>query len=175
MGQMREIWVIADTHFDDPNVIRWGKRPFKSIREMNETMIENWNRNVKDGDIVWHLGDVFNNSHHNENDYSIISRLKGIKKLIKGNHDYYIPYRDYGFSSVIDGLIQSNLLFKHIPAHTTEIQEDCLSGNVHGHLHSKKSNYDPRIYKCVSVELTNYTPIHLAEIIKHFRIPSIEM
>jgi len=32
-------------------------RPFESIEEMNEALIENWNELVSRGDRIYHLGD----------------------------------------------------------------------------------------------------------------------
>lgn len=53
-------FVIADLHFNDQNIIRYTNRPFKSVEEMNKTLVENWNSTVKSmDDIVFVLGDLF--------------------------------------------------------------------------------------------------------------------
>ena len=54
---MEKIFMIADTHFGDENIIKFEGRPFKSVKEMNQTMIENWNSVVSDEDTVFVLGD----------------------------------------------------------------------------------------------------------------------
>jgi calcineurin-like phosphoesterase family protein len=51
------IWFTADNHFGHENIIGFCNRPFASAREMDEAMIERWNRVVKPGDVVYHLGD----------------------------------------------------------------------------------------------------------------------
>jgi calcineurin-like phosphoesterase family protein len=76
---------ISDTHFSHENIIRYSKRPFTSIDEMNEFMIAEWNSTVKDHDIVYHLGDFACGSP--EGAAEIFSRLRGRKILILGNHD----------------------------------------------------------------------------------------
>lgn len=84
---MSNTWFIADTHFGHANIIRFCNRPFGSIDEMDEAMIERWNSVVGPNDVVWHLGDfAFYKSY--EKLLSIFSRLSGNKFLILGNHDY---------------------------------------------------------------------------------------
>lgn len=58
---MNDIWVISDTHFQHINIVEKfiPARPFKDIHHHDEMLIENWNKVVKPGDKVYHLGDVF--------------------------------------------------------------------------------------------------------------------
>lgn len=42
--------------------------------------------------------------------------------------------------------------------------------NLHGHTHSKNTRLDPTIYKCVSVEHTNYAPIPLIEVLEWIKM-----
>lgn len=78
------IFYIADTHFGHENIIKLCKRPFTSVVEMNEVFVENWNKRVKGGDRVYILGDMFYKTVDAE---EILTRLKGEKHLILGNHD----------------------------------------------------------------------------------------
>jgi calcineurin-like phosphoesterase family protein len=39
------------------NIIQYSNRPFESVEDMNEQMIQRWNKQVKKDDIVYHLGD----------------------------------------------------------------------------------------------------------------------
>ena len=75
------IFFVSDTHFGHNNIISYCKRPFVSTQEMDEALVDGWNKTVKANDTVYHLGDVaFNN-------YDCIKRLKGRIKLVPGNHD----------------------------------------------------------------------------------------
>lgn len=48
---------IADTHFYHENVIKFDKRLFSSIEEMNQMLIKNWNNVIQSNDQVYILGD----------------------------------------------------------------------------------------------------------------------
>lgn len=51
-------YFVADTHFGHANIIRYDRRPWETIEEMDEALIANWRRTVRDEDTVYHLGDV---------------------------------------------------------------------------------------------------------------------
>ena len=83
------IFFTADTHFNHTNIIAYSKRPFRSVKEMDEKIIENWNSVVKTEDIVYHLGDFcFGDAQQ------YLKRLNGKIIRIKGSHDKDIqqPY-----------------------------------------------------------------------------------
>ena len=50
------IFFTSDLHLGHENCIRLCNRPFSSIEEMDETLIENWNRKVTGKDTVYILG-----------------------------------------------------------------------------------------------------------------------
>ena len=80
------IWFTADTHFGHNAAIKHSRRPFSSLEEMNETIIDNWNFLVKNGDIIYHLGDF--GFGRIEEMIKFRARLKGKVHLIYGNHDF---------------------------------------------------------------------------------------
>lgn len=79
------VWFTSDTHFFHRNIIRYSGRPFTSVEEMNEQMIERWNRNVKPSETIYHLGDFGFAPPKQLED--VLKRLNGKKVLIIGNHD----------------------------------------------------------------------------------------
>ena len=56
---------------------------------MDNELIENWNKKVRQGDLVYVLGDMFWNSDP-QYVQTILNRLNGQIILIKGNHDKWI-------------------------------------------------------------------------------------
>ncbi len=81
-------WFISDTHFGHKNIIRYSNRPFSSVEDMNEALIQNWNALVKPDDVVWHNGDF---AFMPYSDFkSLIWRLNGHINVILGNHDKMI-------------------------------------------------------------------------------------
>lgn len=102
----------SDTHYNHGLML--SMRPFETIEEMNETLIEAHNKTVKDKDIVWMLGDVgFGKFSEIE---KILKRLNGKKLLCFGNHD--LRYRkDY----IKSGLFQDTCDFKQIKIENQKI------------------------------------------------------
>ena len=85
---MSDTFMTADSHFFHKNILKFCPTTRKGCDEleMNELMIESWNKKVKREDIVYHLGDV---SFGSTGDTSkILSRLNGKIHLIEGNHDH---------------------------------------------------------------------------------------
>ena len=80
-----KVYFTSDTHFYHSNIIGFCKRPFKNVEDMNETLIENWNRVVSQDDIVFHLGNFCLGGSHEWT--KILNRLNGKIYLILGNHD----------------------------------------------------------------------------------------
>ena len=186
---MKNVFLIADLHFGDSDVINLIKddghplRPFKSIEEHDATLIENWNRVVTHpSDKVYVLGDVAQKRKDIEN----FGKLNGKKILIKGNHDIYEmkEYAKYFKDIRATHRLDNGILMSHIPVHSSTFGK-AHKVNVHGHIHDKRvkhavdtfgtwdfsenaigtwvGNIDKR-YFCVSCEHINYTPMELGAI-----------
>ena len=99
------IWFTADQHYGHANAIKHCNRPFSDVEAMNEALIANHNALVKPGDSVYMLGDVTFKIGI-ERAASIISRLNGVKYLIRGNHDWNTvrAHERYGLFSWVEDL-----------------------------------------------------------------------
>lgn len=82
-------YYISDMHFGHQNAIKYDNRPFNSIEEMEDEMINRWNSVVTDVDTVYVLGDF--SWYKEDKTLEILDRLKGKIVLIKGNHDKVSP------------------------------------------------------------------------------------
>ncbi len=166
------IYFISDTHFYHENVIKYSKRPFNSIEDMNNYIVKKWNEVVSPNDTVYHLGD-FSLGSDNENK-EIFNRLNGNIILVRGNHDEKSAkyYENIGFIVLTHAPIvidKYKIVLSHKPVPDGKIPIDYI--NIHGHIHNKKLNdeYDSRFYSGdkhinVSVDVTNYKPVSLDEI-----------
>ena len=173
----KEIFIISDTHFGHAGMLNFlnydgtKMRPFSSVEEMDELMIENWNKLVKSTDKVYHLGDVFYKSGNSD---EIAKRLNGTKVLARGNHDrreaqWYLKYfKDVRATFHIDG----NYLLSHFPIHPDS--KGRFVRGLHGHIHNQtvmRPIYQSSIirtiigkepdpwYRNCCVEVNNYSPI----------------
>jgi calcineurin-like phosphoesterase family protein len=188
---MSNVWFTADSHFGHRAMAATGKgwRPFATIEEHDETLIENWNKVVKHDDQVWHLGDVGMGSEMGI--LEKISRCNGSKHLIAGNHDKCWSgerdaYKHIGlwmsfFDSVqtyarrrLDG--NQNIMLSHFPYagdHTSQerynqyrLRDDGL-WLAHGHVHDAWAKSGRQVN--VGVDVRDFTPMHLDELVEAFR------
>lgn len=160
-------WFISDTHFFHENILKFtgddGKviRNFPDITEMHERMVERWNARVKDNDYVYHLGDVTFKYDRQFNE--LMSRLKGRKRLILGNHDKIKGTNLMDWFEKVElwhGFKEYNFTAVHIPLRLESLRDGAFC--VHGHIHQNMME-DPH-YINVCVEQHNYTPVHIDEI-----------
>ena len=158
------VFLTSDHHFGHTNILTFKRndgtplRPFTTIEEHDEVLIENWNKVVRPNDKVYHLGDVCFKFSVLQ---AIMPRLNGTKILIKGNHDglklsqYAQYFKDVRAYSILDKFVLS-----HVPLHPESVTR--WKANIHGHTHANCLD-DPQ-YINVCVEQTNYTPINFEEI-----------
>lgn len=156
-------WFTADTHFDHDNILEFQPRPFSSIEEMNEAIIENWNSRVKRGDMIYFLGDM---SWRNPDIY--IPRLNGQIHFIKGNHDKMtdgalLKHKNiHSVNSIKDIRISGvHITLCHYSMRTWN--KSChgswhLFGHSHGNIQGIGKSFD------VGVDCHNYFPISFDEV-----------
>ena len=187
---MGKIFYIADYHFGHANVIRFDNRPFTSVNEMDQKMIENWNNVVSKEDTVYILGDFCWGKE--DRWIEILDQLKGNKILIRGNHDLkgmsqqlrnkFQDIRDY--KEVKDNGKRVLLSHYPMPFYRGDYNSDII--HLYGHIHvtiendfmehireyiNKNDNRGNSKHQCqfynvgAMIPYMNYTPKTLDEII----------
>jgi len=94
-----ETYFTSDLHLGHANVIRFQNRPFVTVEEMNDRIIQNYNSIVHKNDLVYILGDLTYKISVEESN-RLIQQLKGRKVLIRGNHD--LKYDSHLFEDILD-------------------------------------------------------------------------
>ena len=96
----QKIFFTGDTHFGHKNILKYTDRGkhFTTVQEMDEYLINEWNSQVSEGDIVYHLGDFY--MGHPDKISEVISQLNGEIHLIRGNHDKFHPIYNKLFASI---------------------------------------------------------------------------
>lgn len=79
------IYYTSDLHIGHSRILKYcPNRPWQTVKEMDQGLIENWNNLIKDDDHVYILGDIsFKKTIFEET----MIRLNGFKHIILGNHD----------------------------------------------------------------------------------------
>lgn len=175
------VFFTSDTHFNHLNIIKYCKRPFENVEEMDEVLIENWNKVVSDNDTVFHLGDfAFGGFPVWER---IRPRLKGHINLILGNHCIrnVNAQNEKRLSDMFDwvGEMLTIYIEKHpiILCHYPLLCYPDSYYNFHGHVHSGPNStskdvvnniFKPTQYD-VGVDNNNFTPVSYEEIKKKIK------
>lgn len=163
---MSRIFVISDTHFGHENILKFRDsntneliRNFSDIHDMNEYIVDRWNKTVNDDDIVYHLGDVYFGKGH-----EVLPRLKGRKRLLLGNHDHgkdqnlQKHFQKIGMWRMFP---EYNCLLTHVPIHESGLYK--VRYNLHGHIHQNASPTERHI-NC-SVEVQDYMPKLITDLV----------
>jgi len=159
---MSKIWFTSDQHFGHANIIKLCGRPFKDVSEMDQTIIENWNKEVKPEDTVYCLGDFAYKNAKALDFYG--TALNGTKHLILGNHDhksideykkYFATVRDVNYLEIGKQLI---VLF-HYPIFSWK-KKAHGAWHLYGHVHgSVLMEFQAIKAYNMCVDVTDFKPI----------------
>ncbi len=208
---MNKIYLTSDTHYSHKNIIKgtssWTNtdicRPFDTIEEHDDWVVNNINARAKADDILYHLGDWSFGGIDKILEFRERLNVKTIH-LILGNHDHHIENnREYqhltefgfetrGIQSLFAGVYDGhpNLEVK-IPAYETlpghnynfvlnhypmASWRDMARGHIHlfGHVHLKPV-HALREGKSMDVGMdgNNFKPVSLQQILKIMNKQSI--
>lgn len=172
---MGQIYLTSDCHFNHTNILKYEpeSRPFKTVNEMNEAIINNWNKVVTDEDTIYVLGDFFMGMLDKID--TILPRLKGKIILIRGNHDTenrIKKFKEYGIEvKDIDYLEYKGRFFilLHFPIENQEFYKMIVENNsetvlLYGHIHGNAPKGYVNGSFHVGVDTNDLTPVSLEDI-----------
>jgi len=180
------LWFIADTHFGHKNIIGYCSRPFGSVGQMDDALIERWNERVQSGDTVYMLGDfclgdiraasyyakrlmgdivfITSPTHHDKRwcvdlglSLGTMETMSGVATVSPSGRVEVLGRKQLsGY-----GDVPAKVVLCHNPFAVWE-DKHYGSWHLHGHVHS---DWTPGLFSMnVSVEATKYAPVSLVEV-----------
>lgn len=173
------IYYTSDLHLGHRNILKMEAKDFERLEDRESLIISNWNSKVKQSDTVYILGDMFYGRHLNYKE--VLSRLKGKKVLVKGNHDQWIENNkelEKLFEEVCDyKMIQDEgrkVILFHYPIAEWN-HKHYNSYHLYGHVHerrSKTTEYMDLLKNCynVCIQVHDYYPVTLDELVLAYEL-----
>lgn len=168
------LFFTADWHLNHSNIIKLCNRPYSSVDEMNQALIDNFNKVVSSKDTTYFIGDI---CFAKEQFLSVIPKLNGIKYFAEGNHDkwwqsrsefnlenvYFIP-KEFALHSKKNNKLL--IILNHYPMRAWDAAH-YGAYHLYGHVHNRLPNFGYSMD--VGVDAQNYFPISLDEVVETFR------
>ena len=176
---MRKTFFTSDLHFFHANILKYTNRPFRSVLEMNEALINNWNSCVSKSDIIWIIGDF---AFADETKIlNIVSRLNGEKHFVMGNHDQIFKKHDFKqelkkHNFIVHSALEEIYVVDANHSHGKQHIALCHfamrvwnkshrgSWHLYGHSHGTLPDDLNSLSTDVGVDRWNYTPVEYAEL-----------
>lgn len=168
---MKKTWVFSDPHYGHKNICYgvsgWGDktycRPFDTIDQMNEAMVNEINSKAMPDDDLICLGDWSFGGIDNISDFRKRIECKNVY-LVPGNHDEHIMANKNNTQDnfimwpqikIIKPRKGLQIILSHFPLEHWENMEKG-SMHLHGHVHNKLDNcIDNLVHKRFDVHLFN--------------------
>ena len=179
----------ADLHLGHDKLSIYGERGFTTVKEMNEAIVNNFNKRIGPEDNLYILGDVV--AGEVEEGIRYLSRLNGKKYIIIGNHDKEEKLEKYktipgvtvlgfGYNYIYNK--KKKFFLSHYPCCTENFSVEEQDGkkvftkplskltiNLSGHTHSKELWDDRTLSYNVAVDAHNMYPVSIEEIVEDCR------
>ena len=168
-------WYSSDYHLGHANIIKYCNRPFKSLEQMNKTIIRNHNERIKKEDILFHIGDFcFKNTSNKGEGIRKTSaewefQLNGKIIHIMGNHD-----RNNSTKTIIQKLVikygNKRINLVHNPEHCDINYEINFTAHVHNNWEIQRIRKGFDFTDCINVgvDVWRFYPVTFEEINKRY-------
>lgn len=164
---MNNNWFIADTHFDHFNIIKYCHRPFLTVEEMNNTIVNNIFDLVKKGNTLYILGDIGMRVLTIE-DFIFKLRKEGVNvHLINGDHDKLSIKAEKLFCSISQikniKINDQKITLCHYPMYSWHCSH-WGAWLLHGHHHRDTSKLFKGKIHNVGVDVNDFKPVSFEQI-----------
>ena len=146
-----KLWFMSDLHYNHENVIKFNRRPFENVKEMNWHIEQELITKVGPGDILFDMGDLFWKTDETtmKNVISLASPKEWYKIL--GNHDNCNVYRKSYIGTLftlLSDILEINVDHEGRNYRLTLCHYPMISWNgkargtlmIHGHCHGNIDN-----------------------------------
>lgn len=162
-------YVISDHHFGHTNIIEYCDRPFSSVGQMNNELLDRHYETVDPDDLLIHVGDIAMDMQNGQETIEYFDRLGG-DVLLQGNHDVGLDPAEAPFP-VLKSCVLHHGDYQFYCTHRPEdVPEHWDEWVIHGHHHNNNTveypflAYDERRIN-VSSELLDYRPVTLGSLV----------
>jgi calcineurin-like phosphoesterase family protein len=165
--QNNPLFFSADCHFFHSAILKFSKRPFENVEEMNEKLIEKWNEKIPKQSTVFFLGDFsFGNEQQS---IEIFNRLNGEKHLVIGNHDRFVSLRYWKTANDVSEFNYNGYSF-FLSHYSHKVWNRSHYGSIHLFGHSHNSLPDDPTSRSMDVGIDahpNLEPFSLEEVLEN--------
>jgi len=167
------VFVSADLHYGHKNIVRgtssWSNldmcRPFDTVEEMGDVLVNNINDVVGEDDTYIHAGDLAFGGKNNLIEIRERINCKNFY-LILGNHDKHVPDNSFLFSGVYQFLeFRYNYKFIAMFHYPVGAWQRNGKGSIHLHGHSHQSYKPTGKMLDIGVEGNDFKPWKLEDAI----------
>lgn len=171
------IYFTSDEHHDHYKLMRfYEKRPFETVSDMTNTLLENYAATLPEKATVFHIGDFSmvgpSRINYYENLAKRYGKIDASRHLVMGNHDQLRPQAYVNielFSSVHTAFWmpyhEYTLMMVHDPAAWIAVRGENRIF-IHGHVHSLYRTIPGRAVFNVGVDVNNFRPVSADAIIE---------
>jgi calcineurin-like phosphoesterase family protein len=190
LNRGQKLWFTSDTHYNHSNICsattQWTDpvtcREFKSLEQMNTTLVNNINEKVEQDDILFHLGDWSFGGFEQIQKFRDSIVCKNVH-IITGNHDHHIERNKDNIQSIFSsvnkylelnvkwdngklGSWEKSFVLMHFPiASWNNMARGAI--HLHGHVHFEANE---RISEGkmmdIGVDGNNLYPIEMNEVLR---------
>lgn len=161
---MSELWFFADPHFGHEAIRCYCHRPWSTIKDHDDAILQRYNELVSPRDDVIFLGDFAFRNHE-----KYIAKLPGKKTFVFGNHDRMSMEALRNFSRVIGARHCPGVVELSVGAFTVTGSHFPMASwnashygawHVHGHCHGRMPEPEHMLRCDVGVDVWDYYPVN---------------